>query len=201
MLAHAPRYGKTQAAQSCLHENDLYILLGGVHNYIIDSVILRPEDGQCCARFQKCKWLYEKWTATGQERYLIETKYEVFLMYNIYGNNQSTCEDDIECFYHDGIWSINFTSKYIVQDRVEDNPSSSWYDITLTVQHNQYWAYELAIAVRIKNFSIGVGKFYFKNISGSTFTYTYSFGPRHKWSIDYLESGQKVWAFKLMKNY
>jgi len=163
MLAHAPRYGKAQAAAACLHEDDLYILIGGFHNYILDSVILRPEDGQCCARFQKCKWLYEKCTATGQERFLIETKYDVFLTYNVYGSNRSTCEDDIEYFCYDGIWSINFTSKYTAQDRIEDNPSNSWYDVSLTVQHNQYWAYELTISVRIRNvLTVGAGKFYFK---------------------------------------
>ncbi len=199
--AHSPKYGKTEGTTGWSYKSTYVVGPYGSTSSLSHSVTLLPEDGKCVGRFQLAEWkyvhVYQPRPPTHRRYWYIVNTQNWFVTLDIHNSSTTTCSDDVESISWSGYNSIRYTARYVNQDRREDNPSSSWYYITLSANAGSVIQADVSISVQVKNLTVGIGVFKLENIDTQTWIYKYWFGPQHSWSIDYLDSTGRLWAFKL----
>lgn len=136
-----------------------------------------------------------RWGTEREECKIVQTQ-DWFVNLDIHDDSTTTCEDDFEEISYAGYNSQKFAARYISEDRREDNPSSTWYYITVSAGGGTFITVDLMIIVTVKGFTV-TGKFKLENTNQNTWVYKYWFAPQHSWSVDYLDSQKLLWAFKL----
>jgi|GEM_PF-2535066 hypothetical protein len=199
--AHSPKYGNTEGTSTWSYESIYVVGALGSTSSLSHGATLLPSDGSCAARFQLAYWKYERWDnprlGTTREYWRIVQTQNWFIVCDIHDGSVTSCSDDLESITYSGYNSISYTARYKSQDRIEDNPSSSWYYVTVSAGSGSLIEADLRITVSVQGGGISTGVFKLKNTNSNTWVYKYKFGPQHSWSIDYLDSNGLIWAFSL----
>jgi len=196
---HAPKYGYTDGSTSWSYESNYVVGPYQSSSTLSFGYSLTTSDGQTIGRFERCLWRYEYWEniiGTSREYWYVKQRTEQYINNYIYGSSTSTDSDDIESFTYNGYRSHTYRARYVTQDRREDNNIGQWLPITVSAAAGDLIQAALTITVTVKTFSAS-GTFSLKNARSTTWQYTYRLAPYHSWSIDYLDSKNIVWAFRL----